>query len=558
MKRFVPLGILACALVEVVEGQAIRAVVDGGPLQFLSWVEPAGDIDGDGVTDLLFVALHESGTTDPGPFWIVSGATLLPIGAPIAAEPGSNADSPVRAIGDFDGDGTPDFARLNEQPTSQTWDIQFFSGATRAEFLRIPIYPDLIWGAEISRHGDHNGDGFDDVVIVRRGQYLTHNFLASILHGPLGAETTVLGTGSPWMHFAPAGDIDGDGLDDFVRFMQHDLLPGATNPPQAVGAINRAIPAGASNLLAGAWGDVAEGFGHHATVVSDLNGDGRRDLAVGVPGRIDVTCCDPGRVEFFTSTGFNLPPIAILHGVDDGSSASHGGFGARLDGSGDIDGDGITDLLVSAPGSNGQQGYVDAYKLPDMTLLWRVRPMGPLDIQVRTPVFLGDLDGDGASEWAVVDPWASYGGPLAGRVWIYSGGMGEASSFCPASLNSTGVAAELRWLGPLSASHAEAAYELIGAPPHSLALAFFGNEGPPRPAGDGTLCLGGSLHRLPVLSLDANGYGRQNVTTAVAAAGHSAWTAGSTWALQAVYREALGAGGSGFNATNGWRLTLLP
>jgi len=99
---------------------------------------------------------------------------------------------------------------------------------------------------------------------------------------------------------------------------------------------------------------------------------------------------------------------------------------------------------------------------------------------------------------------------------------------------------------------------VLGAPGHSLALTFFGDEGAPRPAGDGTLCLGTSLFRLPVLPLDANGYGRVAVTSALSAAGHAAWAPGSTWTLQAVYRDAIGPLGSGFNATNAWRLTLLP
>jgi len=434
------LGWLSIAMVHA---QSVHGVIDGAPFELLSSVEAAGDVNHDGIEDLLVVKVRDPLTGGPGPFQVLSGATLAALGPAIAAELGSTAGHVVRTIGDFDGDGTPDFARLN-QASQPMWSVQFFSGATWAQFQRLDVASDPTWGAELAPLGDCDGDGLTDVTIVQRAAGFGDFFAARAHRGPDGARTVGIAIGSylssHWQRYDLAGDVDGDGRSDILAFHYRDPLYFGLPEGYAFG-ITYSLPHQGSPgyNIAGRFGDYTEGFGHHATVIADLNQDGKRDLAVGAPGRVDIACCVPGRVDILLSTGFGQPIFRSLYGVDDGTSASHGSLGTWLDGSRDLDGDGITDLLVSAPGANAQRGYVDAYKLPDFTLLWRVRPEGPMDQHARRPVFVGDLDGDGASEWAVVDPWASYGGPLSGRVWIYKGAQGgEATSFCPASVNSTG------------------------------------------------------------------------------------------------------------------------
>lgn len=553
--------ISAVALSSGASAQAVLGVIDGAPLQQLQSIARCGDVDGDGVEDLLVVAGFEPGMVGLGAFQVWSGATLQPLSPAVPADPGASSSHKVYPAGDFDGDGRPDVMRLNERPGVVGWDVQFFTAATGVEFLRLPVTPDPAQGVSIDPVGDIDLDGFDDIHIIQRTTVTIQTYQSAIHHGPTGARIGLLSgiaNGGLWRRLFGVGDLDGDGRPDLLVTERGPSW--GTNPNRNSAATLRSGPP--ENLVVAAIaigvGDHLRDFAHSATTITDLDGDGIRDLAVGMPGLIDVTCCEPGEVHIFLSTGVASAPILRLLGVDDGTVLSRGGFGAWLDGGGDLDGDGVTDLLVGAPGAQGQRGYVDAYKLPELTLLWRVRPQGALDDRVRRPTFLGDLDGDGRDEWAVVDPWASYGGSLAGRVWIYSGAQGRAEPFCAASPNSTGQAAELTWLGPLAAGHSEAAYEVHGAPPHSLALTFYGNEGPALPAGDGVLCLGAGLARLPTFGLDATGSGRQNVAQALGTTGQAAWTAGTTLALQTIYRDAGLLGGAGFNTTNAWRLMLLP
>jgi len=82
-------------------------------LQQLQSIERCGDIDGDGLEDLLVALGFEPGMAGLGPFQVWSGATLQPLGPPVPADPGASSSHKVYPIGDFDGDGRPDIMRLN-------------------------------------------------------------------------------------------------------------------------------------------------------------------------------------------------------------------------------------------------------------------------------------------------------------------------------------------------------------------------------------------------------------------------------------------------------------
>jgi hypothetical protein len=87
-------------------------------------------------------------------------------------------------------------------------------------------------------------------------------------------------------------------------------------------------------------------FGRALAEVGDVNDDGVPDLAVGAPLRDVESCCDQGQVTVFS--GVTGTPLLTLPPRPQGGA----NFGVALAGVGDINGDGVPDLAVSAPGQD--------------------------------------------------------------------------------------------------------------------------------------------------------------------------------------------------------------
>jgi len=175
-------------------------------------------------------------------------------------------------------------------------------------------------------------------------------------------------------------------------------------------------------------------FGVSVAGLDDLNGDGTGDLAVGAPGA--------GRVDLLSGAD-----RSVIRSIEDPDALAGGGFGFAVAGIDDINGDGVQDVVVGAPGScfagpgclpppcpNG-----DLYcplDEPDAgrAFIFSGATGGLLQTLVPTSDFdgwhlgfalapLGDVNGDGVPDVAVSDP--VYGLPAYGEVRVFSGATGD-------------------------------------------------------------------------------------------------------------------------------------
>ncbi len=95
----------------------------------------------------------------------------------------------------------------------------------------------------------------------------------------------------------------------------------------------------------------------------------------------------------------------------------------------------------------------------------------------------------------------------------------------------------------------------------TVGLVAVGTSTGSAPVGDGQLCLGGTLARLPIYQADGTGtatFGPNGVIAGVASSPIGTPTAGQTWYLQSFYRDIGGPCGTNFNFTNALSITWIP
>jgi hypothetical protein len=242
-------------------------------------------------------------------------------------------------------------------------------------------------GAAVAMAGDLNADGYDDAVIgafgadpggvSRAGEtYVVFGgpggFPATIPLGSLNGSNGFRLDGVARDDFsggpvAPAGDVNGDGVDDLIIGAAGVSIGGAEDTGAAYvvfgrsGGFSAALDLDALNgsngfRLHGVDGDDEAGF--WVDTAGDINADGLADLIIGAPGAAN----DAGEayVVFGQAGGFAADiDLGALNGGTgfriNGTTAGDG-LGQSVRGVGDVNGDRINDILVGAPSANGDTG----------------------------------------------------------------------------------------------------------------------------------------------------------------------------------------------------------
>ncbi len=208
--------------------------------------------------------------------------------------------------------------------------------------------------------GDLDGDGIAEVAVGAAGSSLTSDagtiyvFANGLPPGVVDladADATI--TGESWEQpigddLAIAGDMNGDGSTDLVASGEWSRYNG--HPPGKVYVFSGPIAGStAADAFASFSGEAADdGAGELADHAPDLDADGAPDLVVGASGN-DGIAVSAGRA--YVAYGPVSTGAWALSDADVTVSGATKGarLGQSVDGAGDLDSDGVDDLLLGGP-----------------------------------------------------------------------------------------------------------------------------------------------------------------------------------------------------------------
>jgi len=288
------------------------------------------------------------------------------------------------------------------------------------------------FGTSVSTAGDVNGDGYADVIVG--APYYTNDStdegMAFIWYGHSGGISSTRdwyaegNATNAWYGFAvaTAGDVNGDGYSD--------IIVGAPGKGAAAGSVYAYYGSADSLAEEAGWTKASNKenshFGHTVASAGDINADGYADVIVGAPQWDDGQAFEGGAFLYLgTANGLSSSPA--WHKYSDQASAY---FGWSVSTAGDVNGDGFDDVIVGSPyyqdsAAQEDEGYVFVYLGSASGLA--TSPAWSKDSDQEDALFgyavgnAGDVNGDGYGDVIIGSPYYDYSNTDNGGAWVYAG-----------------------------------------------------------------------------------------------------------------------------------------
>lgn len=321
----------------------IQLSVEGS--QFGRSVSSAGDVNGDGYSDILIgaPAFSETYLCNGGAF--VFKGSSYGIDTLYSWHTAGNYDDSWRGwfskfAGDVNGDGFADIIVAQRDTAYVFLSSETAISSTPDWKIGKPLVTD---GRSVSSAGDVNGDGYSDIIFGDYNQNRAYIHYGSASGLSITPDWQFTLSGAFGYSVSTAGDINGDGYSDIIVgahtysfgqadeggvFIFYGSSTGVSGTPDVLIESNQA----------------SAYLGRSVSCAGDVNGDGYSDVIIGA-SHYDNGETDEGAAFVYLGSAAGLSTTPIWIGEGNQVSAW---YGWSVSGAGDLNGDGFSDIIVSA------------------------------------------------------------------------------------------------------------------------------------------------------------------------------------------------------------------